>query len=68
MLETGKQQMVLPHPVDAQVFAGKAFAPKSGFLQQADRGRIGRDAGGLDAMQPQGLEGERKKQPTAAVM
>jgi len=44
-----------------QVFAGKAFAPKSGLLQEADRGDIGRNAGSFDAMQPQRLEGERQE-------
>src|SRR6516162_5101517 len=60
-LEARKEQMVLPHAVDAQVFARKAFSPKSGLLQEADRGDIGRDTGGLDAMQPQRLECERNE-------
>src|ERR1700688_1043558 len=52
--------MVLPHPGDAQVFAGESFASKPGFLQKADRRGIGGNAGSLDAMQPQRLEGERQ--------
>src|SRR5215469_2057852 len=58
-LEPREEQMVLPGAVDAEIFAGKAFAAEPGLLEQPDRGRVGRDAGGLDAMQAQRLEGER---------
>ena len=54
--QPGKQQVVLPEPVDAQILAGKALAPESGLLQEADRGDVGRNARRLDAMQPQLLQ------------
>src|SRR5215472_4357030 len=59
VLEAGIEQVILPGAVDAQIFAGKAFPAKPGLLEQADRGDIARDAGSLDAMQPQRLERER---------
>src|SRR5438552_13763551 len=58
VLEAGKQQMILPDPIDAQVFARITLPPKAVFLQQPDRGDIGGDAGRFDAMQPQGPEGK----------
>src|SRR5205085_744929 len=57
-MQPGKQQMVLPEPVDAQILAGKSLATESGLLQKPDRGDVGRNAGRLDAMQPQRAECE----------
>src|SRR5262245_8535107 len=45
VLEAGKEQVVLPCAVDAQVLAGKSLAPEPGPLQEPDRGHVGRDAG-----------------------
>src|SRR5689334_7608293 len=59
VLEAGKEQVVLPGAVDAQIFAGEAFTAEPGLLEQADRRDVGGDAGRLDAMQPQRLERER---------
>src|SRR5438067_4759531 len=50
--------MVLPEPIDAQILAGKPLAAESGLLQKPDRGDVGRNAGRLDAMQPQRAERE----------
>src|SRR5690348_13969295 len=58
VLEAGEQEMVLPRAVDAQVLARIALAGKAAALEQADRRGVGRDAGRLDAVQPQRAEGE----------
>src|SRR3954447_23214200 len=51
--------MVAPLAGDAEIGAGIAFALEADPLQEADRRRIGRQAGRLDPPQPQGLEDER---------
>src|SRR6202047_1803073 len=58
VLQPRIEQMILPDTVDAQIFARIALAYESGVFQKPRRAGIGRDAGGLDAMQPQGAEGE----------
>src|SRR5580704_3981635 len=58
VLEPCIEQVILPDAVDAQIFARIALAHKSGVFQKPRRAGIGRDAGGLDAMQPQAAEGE----------
>src|SRR6266851_1997512 len=70
--EPREQQVVMPRAVDAQILAGIALAREAGALEEADGSRIGRDAGGLDAVQPQRREGEgqdrldRRRHMTAA--
>src|ERR1035437_9778018 len=59
VLEPCIKQMILPYPIDAQIVARIALALKAGLLQQADRGGIARNAGRLQAMQPQRPEAER---------
>src|SRR5437588_68479 len=56
-----EQQVVLPDAIDAEVLTGKPFSAESGLLQQTDGGRVRRDAGGLDAMQPQRRKRKRQK-------
>src|SRR6202034_1134325 len=58
ILQAGKKQVILPDAVDAQIFPGIALADKAGFLQQPERGGIGRNARRLDAVQPQARKGE----------
>src|SRR5689334_23939592 len=54
-----EQQMVLPQPVDAEVLPRVALAREAGVFQEPDRGRIGRNAGGLEPVQAQRAECER---------
>src|SRR5258706_14090650 len=49
LMQQAKQQMVLPDAVDAKVAPRQPLAAEAAFLQNPDRGRIGGDAGGLDA-------------------
>src|SRR5215467_6793859 len=60
VLEPGEQQMVLPDAVDAEVLARITLARKAAALEQANGRCIGRDAGGLDPVQPQRPERERQ--------
>src|SRR6266852_1299070 len=50
LMQQAEQQMVLPDTIDAEIASRQAFAVKATFLQHPDRGRIGGNAGGLDAM------------------
>src|SRR4051812_2155287 len=59
VLQTRIEQVVLPLAVDAEVLARVALALEAGLLQQPDRGLVGRDARGLEAVQPQIAERER---------
>ena len=59
ILQAAVKQVVLPDAVDAEIFARVAFAHEAGIFQQPDRGRVGRDAGGFQPVQPQRGEGER---------
>src|SRR5262245_46271402 len=59
--QPGIEQVVLPHPVDAEVLAGKSLAPEPGPFQKPDRGGVAGDAGRLDPMQPQRTECERQQ-------
>src|SRR5437764_13899927 len=54
--------MVLPFAVDQQVIAGVALLLKAGAHQQRTARHIGRQAGGLDPVQPQLLESEIEHQ------
>src|SRR5258707_5400054 len=49
LMQQAKQQMVLPDAVDAEIAPRQPLAAEAAFLQHPDRGRIGRDAAGLDA-------------------
>src|SRR5215831_19909963 len=60
VLEPGEQQMVLPDAVDAEVLARITLARKAAALEQANGRCIGRDAGGLNPVQPQRPERERQ--------
>ncbi len=53
LVQKAEQQMVLPDAVDAEVAPRHSFAGEAAFLQHADRGGIGGNAGGLDAVQIQ---------------
>ena len=50
--------MILPNPIDTKVLAGKALALETCFLQESDRGNIGRDTCSFDPMQLQRPERE----------
>ena len=50
--------MVAPGPVDLEIAARKPFALEAVALEQRDRGRVVRDAGRLDPVQPQFAESE----------
>src|SRR5437016_8574594 len=53
--------MVLPFAIDLQIAAGKPFLLEA-RLDEKGLGRfVCREAGGLDAMQPQGLKDERQE-------
>ena len=52
----GKQHMILPAPGDFQIGPGIAFALEAATRQKPQGGLVVRQAGGLDAMQPQGAE------------
>src|SRR5690242_10135102 len=51
-----EQEMVLPLAVDLQVGAGITLLLEAGAEQHGAARNIGRQAGGLDAMQPQAVE------------
>ena len=52
------KQVILPGPIDAQIFACIALACEPSFFQKLDRSGIGRDARGFEAMQPKACEGK----------
>src|SRR5262245_5443404 len=52
------EQVVLPHAIDAEIFARKALAREPGLFEQPDRRHIGGDARGLEAVQPKRSECE----------
>src|SRR6187200_451701 len=51
LMQQAEQQMVLPDAVDAEIAPRQPLAGEAAFLQHPDRGRIGGNAGGLDAVQ-----------------
>src|SRR4030088_3817847 len=53
--------MVLPDAVDAEIAPRQALAAKTAFLQHPDRGRVGGNAGGLDAVQIELAEQRRQQ-------
>src|SRR6266540_1098825 len=63
LMQQAEQQMVLPDAVDAEIAPRQALAGESAFLQHADRGRIGGNAGGLDAVQVELPEQRRQQYP-----
>src|SRR5450631_1841001 len=50
LMQQAEQKVVLPDAIDTEIASRQAFAVKATFLQHPDRGRIGGNAGGLDAM------------------
>src|SRR5581483_7982947 len=50
--------MILPSPVDAEILARIPFALESGFLQEVNRGDVGRNACRLDPVELQRAERE----------
>src|ERR1700722_8509361 len=52
--------MVLPAPVDAQIFAGLSFFAEAAAFEQSPARLIMRQAGGFEAMEPCALEREGK--------
>ena len=50
ILQQTEQQVILPRAVDAQVSPRQPLAREAAFFQHADRRRVGRDAGRLDAV------------------
>src|SRR6185437_9383760 len=57
-LDEPEQDVVAPGPVDPEEPSRVALAPEAVALEQRDRGRIFRDAGRLDPMQPEPGHGE----------
>ncbi len=75
VLEARIKQVILPHPVDAEVLTGKSLTLKSGLLEEPDRWRVSGNACSLDSMQPQRSEGEwyhgayrRRNNPLASMV
>src|SRR6266852_3336915 len=50
LMQQPEQQVILPDAVDAEIAPRQPLAAEAAFLQHPDRGRIGGDAGGLDAV------------------
>src|SRR6185437_11609757 len=61
----GEQHVVLPAPVDAEILAGVAFLAEAGLEQQPAARPVMRQAGRLDAVQLQALEGKAQHQAEA---
>src|SRR3977135_1070111 len=61
LVQQAEQQVVLPDPVDAEIAPRQALAGKPAFLQHPDRGRVGGNAGGLDAVQIEFAEQRRQQ-------
>src|SRR5262245_2510521 len=57
------QQVILPDPVDAKITARVALAFETGFLEQANRRRVVRYAGGFQPVQPKRGEAVRDQRP-----
>src|SRR5215211_3719944 len=55
------EQVVLPQPVDAEIFPGKSLAREAGLLQETHRCNVAGDARGLETMQPESAEHERNE-------
>src|SRR6185437_7822745 len=63
LVQQAEQQMVLPDAVDAEIAPCQSLAGKPAFLQYPDRGRVGGNAGGLDAVQIEFAEQRRQQHP-----
>src|SRR5450759_147157 len=60
-MQQAKQQMVLPDPVDAEIALRQSLAAEAAFLQHPDRGRVGGNAGGFDAVKIEFAEQRRQQ-------
>src|SRR5258708_2013993 len=63
LMQQAEQQMVLPDAVDAEIAPRQPLTGEAAFLQHPDRGRIGRNAGGLDAVQIELAKQRRQQHP-----
>src|SRR6185503_736649 len=63
--EDAEEDVVLPLPIDAEIFAGVAFFGESRLQEQSAARQIMRQAGRLDAVQAQPLESEAQGQRQA---
>src|ERR1041384_4496542 len=58
ILQPTIEQMVLPDAIDAQIFARVALANEAGVFEETDRTGIAGNAGRLEPVQPQRVEGK----------
>src|SRR5665213_1181237 len=63
LMQQAEQQVVLPDAIDAEIAPRQTLAGEAAFLQHPDRGRIGGNAGGLDAVQIEFAEQRRQQHP-----
>src|ERR1700674_1765544 len=62
LAQQAEQHVVLPFAVDAEVFAGVAFLVEAAAGEEVAAGVVVGEAGGLDAVQVQAVEGEADHQ------
>src|ERR1700712_4886009 len=63
LVQQAEQQMILPDAVDAKIAPRQPFAAEAAFLQHPDRGRVGGNTGGLDAVQVEFAEQRWQQHP-----